>query len=79
MRSDFELLSEITTIEVISVNLSIRELARLRTAFGGKRWRKLEGVGRVRFPDDTIRTAELEWHEARGVGRRRMKVKRRLD
>jgi hypothetical protein len=74
MHSDFELIGEIRAIEVIAVNLSIRERTRLRTAFGGKRWRKLSGIGRVRFPDGTVRTAELHWYEAHGVGRRRMKV-----
>jgi hypothetical protein len=51
MGSDFELLGELTAIEIIAVNLSVRERRRLRDQFGGRRWRQLKGVGRVRFPN----------------------------
>jgi hypothetical protein len=76
---DFELFGEVARIEVIAVNVSIRERRRLQAQFGGRRWRKLKGVGRVRFPNGEIREAELHWYEAHGVGRRKMKVKRVLD
>jgi hypothetical protein len=79
MGGDFELLSELSNIETIAVNLSIRERQRLRAQFGGRRWRKLKGTGLVRFPNGEIRLAELHWYEAHGVGRRKMKVKRVLD
>jgi len=79
MGSDFELLGELTTIEIIAVNLSIRERQQLRDQIGGRRWRKLKGVGRVRFPNGVVRMAEVHWYEAHGVGRRKMKVKRVLD
>ena len=79
MGSDFELLGAFTDIEIIAVNLSIRERRRLREQFGGRRWRKLKGVGRVRFPNGEVRLAEVHWYEAHGVGRRKMKVKRVLD
>jgi hypothetical protein len=75
----FELVSEITGIEVIAVNLSIREHKRLKALFGGRRWRKLKGVALVRFPNGEVHRAEVHWYEAHGVGRRKMKVKRRLD
>ena len=78
MGDDFELLGEIAGIEVIAVNLSIREQLRLKVLFGGRRWRKLKGVAHVRFPSGDVHKAELHWYEAHGVGRRRMKVKRRL-
>ncbi len=61
MDSDFERLGELTDIEMIAVNLSIRERRRLREQFGGRRWRKLKGVGRVRFPNGEVRLAELHW------------------
>ncbi len=77
--SDFELLGELTDIEIIAVNLSIRERRRLREQFGGRRWRKLKGIGRLRFPNGEVRLAELHWYEAHGVGRRKTKVKRVLD
>jgi len=79
MPSDFELLSELTAIEIIAVNLSIRERRQLQAQFGGHRWRKLKGIGRVRFPNGEIRWAEVHWYEAYGVGRRKMKVKRVLE
>jgi hypothetical protein len=54
MGSDFELLGELTAIESIASNLPIRERHRLREQFGGRRWRKLKGIGRVRFPNREI-------------------------
>jgi hypothetical protein len=44
MENDFELVGQITGIEVIAVNLSIRELQGLKAQFGGRRWRKLKGL-----------------------------------
>jgi hypothetical protein len=79
MESDFELVSPITGVEVIAVNLSIRELERLKTQFGGRRWRKLKGFALVRFPNGEVHKSVLHWYEAHGVGKRKMKVKRRLD
>jgi len=38
MENDFELVGQITGIEVIAVNLSIRELQALKAQFGGRRW-----------------------------------------
>jgi hypothetical protein len=79
MGEGFELLSSITPIEIVAVNLSIRERKRLKVLFGGKRWRKLKGIGKVRFPDGSIHWAEIHWYEAHGIGRRKMKVKKTLD
>ena len=79
MNHYFELIVEITDIETIAVNLSIRELKRLKAQFGGRRWRKLKGFGYVKFPNGEIRQAELHWYEAHGIGRRKMKVKQVLD
>ncbi|WP_420372264.1 hypothetical protein [Microcystis aeruginosa] len=50
-----------------------------KAQFGGRRWRKLKGVGLVQFPNGEIRKAELHWYESHGIGRRKMKVKRVLD
>jgi hypothetical protein len=79
MGTEFELIGDLTQVEVIAVNLSIREGKQLKAQFGGRRWRKLKGVGMVRFPTGELRKAELHWYEAHGVGRRKMKVKRVLD
>ena len=64
MGNGFELIGELTEIEIIAVNLSIRELRRLKAQFGGRRWRKLKGVGLVQFPKGEIRKAELHWYES---------------
>jgi len=79
VESGFELLGEIRRSETIAVNLSIRERKNLEARFGGRRWRKLKGVGLVRFPNGEVRHAELHWYEAHGVGRRKIKIKRVLD
>ena len=76
---DFELVGELTDIEVIAVNLSIRERDSLKERYGGRRWRKLKGVALVRLANGHVRKAELHWYEAHGVGRRKMKIKRFLD
>lgn len=55
----FELVSEITGIEAIAVNFSIREHQHLKALFGGRRWRKLKGVALVRFPNGEVHKAEL--------------------
>jgi hypothetical protein len=79
MEKDFELLGEVTDIETIAANLSVRERQKLKVRYGGRRWRKLKGAAVVRFPNGEVRRAELHWYEAHGVGRRKMKVKRVLD
>jgi hypothetical protein len=73
---DFEILGDVYDVEVIAVGRSIRELARLRRAYGSAHWRKLKGMALVRFPDGTTSPAELHWYEAHGVGRRELKIKR---
>lgn len=76
---DFELVGELSTIETIAVNLSIRELTSLKELYGGRRWRKLKGVSLVRLPNGNVRRVEIHWYEAHGVGKKRMKIKRFLD
>jgi len=76
---DFELIGELSDVETIAVNLAIRENADLKARYGGRRWRKLKGVGTVRLSNGNVRRAEIHWYEAHGVGRRKMKIKRLLD
>ena len=64
--------------ETIAVGRQIRVLARLRKAYGRGRWRKRKGVARIRLVDGSIRTAELHWYEAHGIGRKELKIKRLL-
>ena len=72
---DFKLVSEITEIEIIAVNKSIRDLARLNRIHGKGRWRKLKGVANVELPSGRIRLAEVHWYEAHGIGKKEMKIK----
>jgi hypothetical protein len=38
-----------------------------------------KGVGTVRLFDGRIRTAEIHWYEAHGIGKVKPKIKRYLD
>ncbi|MCW5880871.1 MAG: hypothetical protein KIS91_08085 [Anaerolineae bacterium] len=74
----FEILGDITDIEVIAAQRSIRELAALREQYGQGRWRKLKGIATVRLTNGRLRLAEVHWYEAEGIGRRKIKIKRFL-
>ena len=75
----FEILSEITDVEVIAKGRAIRDLARLRKKYGAGRWRKLKGKATVRLENGIIRLAEIHWYEAHGIGKKRFKIKQFLD
>ncbi|MBA3804761.1 MAG: hypothetical protein H0X14_03490 [Acidobacteria bacterium] len=79
MNEDFEIVGDIEEIETIAVGSRIREIARLRKAFGVGRWRKLKGVATVRLEDGTIHRVEHHWYEAHGLGRKKLKIKEYLD
>jgi hypothetical protein len=76
---NFEVVSEITDIEIIAISSKIRDVARLSKMYGKGRWRKLKGVAQVRLRSGRIRLAELHWYEAHGIGRKELKRKRYLD
>jgi hypothetical protein len=75
----FEIVSEISNLTNIAVGSRIRDLRRLRKQFGPGRWRKLKGIAQVRFESGAIRTVELHWYEAHGIGKKKIKIKRYLD
>lgn len=75
----FRVIGPIHEIEIIAVGRSIRELRRLRRAYGSGRWRKLKGLARIALVDGSVFRAELPWYEAHGVGRREMKIKRIVE
>lgn len=79
MREEFEIVGPIEEVEVIAVGNRIREIDRLRKAYGVGRWRKLKGIATVRFEDGTIHRVELHWYEAHGIGRKKLKIKQYLD
>jgi hypothetical protein len=74
----FEIIGDITEIEIIAVGKSIRDLPRLRKVYGSGRWRKLKGVARIRLASGELRVAELHWYEAHGIGKKEIKRKRYL-
>ena len=75
----FEVVGPIENVETIAVGGRIRDIMRLRKQFGTGRWRKLKGIATVRLENGRLRTAELHWYEAHGIGKRKMKIKRFLD
>jgi hypothetical protein len=75
----FEILGPIRSIEPIATGSSIRDLERLRRAYGAGRWRKLKGVASIRLSSGRIRLAELHWYEAHGIGKKEIKRKRYLQ
>ena len=75
----FELVGSIANVEVIAAGPGIRVRSYLRKAYGRGRWRKMKGTAIVRLPNDALRTVELHWYEAHGIGKRDLKIKRYLD
>jgi hypothetical protein len=75
----FEIVGEITDVEVIASGQSIYLLPVLNERYGEGRWRKLKGRVWVRLEDGRLYSAEVHWYEAHGIGRRGMKIKRLLD
>jgi hypothetical protein len=74
----FEILTEISDIEIFAQGSAIRERARLRRVYGRGRWRKRKGVARVRLANGSVHLAELHWYEAAGIGRKEFKIKHLL-
>ena len=76
--SFFEILGKIENEEQIARGRGIRSLRRLRRTYGGKNWRKMRGIARVRLGNGRERNAELHWYYGHGVGQREFKIKRFL-
>jgi len=75
----FEIIGEITNVEIVAVGNAIRDIARLRKQYGQGRWRKLKGIATVRLTSGRICRAEIHWYEAHGIGKKKFKIKRYLD
>ena len=73
--ASFEIISDITDIEVIAIGRSIRDLERLREQYGDGRWRKMKGIATIQLSNGRVRRAEIHWYEAHGVGRKEFKRK----
>jgi len=78
-RYEFELLSDITKIELIARGTGVRVKNYLNQKYGRGQWRKLKGTATVQYPDGRVVEAELHWFEAHGVGRVEMKIVRDLE
>ncbi len=76
---DFSIVGDITNVKTFAVGKSIREIDRLQRRYGRGRWRKRKGIARVMLSDGILRTAELHWYEASGVGKKEFKIKRYLE
>ena len=77
--SDFELIGELTNVELIARGSGIRDLSRLNKQYGKGKWRKLKGYALIRLQTGRERTAELHWYEAHGIGKREIKRKRYIE
>jgi hypothetical protein len=77
--ADFDVISEITGVEIIARGPGIRDLSRLNRQYGRAKWRKLKGTALIRLRTGKVRMAELHWYEAHGIGKREMKRKRYLE
>ena len=75
----FKVIGGIRDIETIAVGGRIRDIMRLRKQYGARRWRKMKGGAEIELGDGTIRTAEIHWYEAHGVGKKKLKIKRFID
>jgi hypothetical protein len=75
----FEIIGEITEIEIIARGRGIHDLARLRKKYGPGNWRKLKGRATIRLEDGHSHYAEIHWYEAHGIGRKKFKIKQILD
>jgi hypothetical protein len=75
----FEVIGAIEDVELIASGSGIRNRAYLKKLYGGARWRKMRGAGRVRLPTGEVRFVELHRYEAHGLGRKELKIKRYLD
>ena len=76
---NFKIVGKIEQERTFAAGSKIRELARLRKVYGQGRWRKRKGIAQIQFQDGTIRTAEVHWYEATGIGRREYKIKHFVD
>ena len=76
---NYRVVGKIRQKRTFATGSGIREIERLRRTYGKGRWRKRKGIADVEFEDGTVRTAEVHWYEATGIGRKEVKIKYFLD
>lgn len=74
----FEIISEISDVEIIARGRSVRTRSYLNRTYGRGQWRKLKGIALVELDDGEIWLAEIHWYEAHGIGRKDFKIKRKI-
>ena len=73
----FEISARSRRSRIIAKGKGIRELARLKRAYGGQELAKKKGFARVRLlSSGKVRDEEVHWYEAHGVGKVLFKIKR---
>ncbi|MGC1375608.1 MAG: hypothetical protein WA821_05260 [Anaerolineales bacterium] len=77
--ASFEIIGDITNIEVIAIGKSIRDLPRLQKQYGDGRWRKMKGFAAIQLNNGRVRKAEVHRYEAHGIGQKEFKRKRYLE
>jgi hypothetical protein len=75
---DFEIISEITEIQVIAKGTGVRIRHHLNSTYGRGNWRKLKGNAVVEYTNGEVWLVELHWFEAHGIGRRDEKDKYKI-
>jgi len=76
---NFEIIGDITKVEIIAIGGNIRDIMRLRKQYGSGQWSKLKGIARTRLQSGKECTVEIHWYEAHGIGRKKFKTKHLLD
>ena len=76
---NFKIIGKIAQETTFASGNGIREIARLRRVYGKGRWRKRKGIAQIQFENGTIRTVEVHWYEATGIGRLEFKIKHFVD
>jgi len=75
----FTIVGEVQHVETFAQGKGIRELQRLRRAYGQGRWRKRKGIAQVKLKDGSLVKAEIHWYEATGIGKREFKIKHIIE
>lgn len=78
MPKNFEIISEITDVELIAKGSKVQIRRFLNEIYGRAEWRKLKGKAIVEYKNGEIWLVELHWFEAHGIGRRDEKDKHRI-
>ena len=76
---DFEIVSQLTAVDLIGAGQTIRELPRLIESYGQGPWRKLHGTATVRLRNGVTRRVQLHWYEGADREKKECKIARSLE